>query len=53
MGRSSGGNVDLAIPGAQDRNGQMGRRSEPEEAYTVARLDACHTKASKPYNAGA
>jgi len=53
MSRSSGGDVDLAIPGAQDRDGEMGRGAEAEESYTVARLDARYAKTAKTNNASA
>lgn len=53
MARSSSGDVDLAIPGSQDRNGQVRRGAEAEQAYTVARLDARYTQAAETNNAGA
>jgi hypothetical protein len=53
MSCSAGGDVHLTIPGAQDRDCQMGGSTKPEQADTIAVLYARHTKAAKTDNAGA
>src|SRR6266446_6010206 len=51
MTRSSGGDIHLAIPGAQNRYCQMGRSAEPEQPDTIAALDTGDTKAAKANDA--
>src|SRR6267143_5484817 len=51
MSRSSGGDIHLAIPGAQNRYCQMGRSAEPEQPDAIAVLDTGDTKAAKANDA--
>jgi hypothetical protein len=53
VGFAAGGDVDLAVPVAQDVDGERGGGAEAEEADALSRLSAGDAKAAKADDAGA
>src|SRR5271166_1613548 len=53
MRSPSRGNVYIAFPGAQNRDGKMRRRAETEQPDSLAMLYACDPKTAKTDDAGA
>ena len=52
MRGAPGGNIDFAIPGVQDGDGQVGGRAEAEKADALPWLDAGYAEASETDDAG-
>ncbi|WP_433970147.1 hypothetical protein [Tunturiibacter gelidiferens] len=53
VGFAAGGDVDLAVPAAQDADGKRGGGAEAEETDALSGLSAGDAKAAKSDNAGA
>jgi len=53
IGAATGDDVDIALPGLQDRNRETGGTAKAVETHSLARLDARHTEAAKTDDAGA